>query len=190
MTDPRARLEQLYADNYERIRGYALRRTDTVEDAHDVVSETFLVAWRRLDDVPDGDRAVLWLYGTARKVLSNQHRSNRRRRRLMHRLRSQPPPPIHVPSAHEPDTQRVATAFARLTPDDQEILVLTGWEQLDPGQLAIVLECARSTARVRLHRARKRFAAALEAEGMRSPRAQAQGTVRSLAQGHESEETP
>jgi RNA polymerase sigma-70 factor (ECF subfamily) len=35
---------------------------DRAEDAADVVAETFLVAWRRLDSVPGGDEARLWLY--------------------------------------------------------------------------------------------------------------------------------
>ncbi|HSH59182.1 MAG TPA: sigma factor, partial [Acidimicrobiales bacterium] len=73
MSERRERFHRIYDTNYERILGYALRRTATVEDAYDVVSETFLTAWRRLDDVPDGERARLWLYGTARNVLTNQH---------------------------------------------------------------------------------------------------------------------
>src|SRR5437868_9430986 len=73
----RDRFNVLYEANYERILGYALRRTQHA-DALDVVSETFIIAWRRLARVPDGDEARLWLYGTARRVLANHQRSRRR----------------------------------------------------------------------------------------------------------------
>lgn len=63
--DRQERFRVVYDDNYELILGYALRRTDTADDAADVVADTFLVAWRRLDDVPKGEQARLWLYGTA-----------------------------------------------------------------------------------------------------------------------------
>ena len=59
--------------------GYALRRTDNTDDAADVLAETFLVAWRRPDEIPPGPQARLWLYGTARRVLANQRRAERRR---------------------------------------------------------------------------------------------------------------
>ena len=50
-------------------------------DAADVTAETFLVAWRRYDDAPPGDGRP-WLFGIARHVLANHHRSGRRRDRL------------------------------------------------------------------------------------------------------------
>src|SRR4051794_20485390 len=81
----RARFQALYEANYEPILGYALRRARGA-DALDVVSETFLVAWRRLARVPGGDEARLWLYGTARRVLANHERAERRRMRLGGRL--------------------------------------------------------------------------------------------------------
>ena len=46
------RFEELFREHYRAVRGYALRRASG-DLAQDVVSETFLVAWRRLDDVPD-----------------------------------------------------------------------------------------------------------------------------------------
>ncbi|MEV4259420.1 RNA polymerase sigma factor, partial [Spirillospora sp. NPDC049652] len=83
------RFEDLYAENRAKVLGYALRRTGDPQDAADVVAETFLVAWRRLDDVPPGDEARLWLYGVARRVLAGQRRGERRRSALGARLRSE-----------------------------------------------------------------------------------------------------
>lgn len=164
----RDRFREVYDANYERILGYAVRRTDSVEDAHDVVNDTFLVAWRRLDDVPDGDRARLWLYGTARRTLANHYRGRRRRRRLVARLHAEPIKLIEPAVVSDgPEAAGVATAFSRLSQDDQELLLLVGWEQLDTAELAEVLACKPSTARVRLHRARKRFARELAAEGLK-----------------------
>ena len=86
---PRAhqeRFRHVYAEHVDRVLGYALRRTDRPEDAADVVAETFLVAWRRLGDVPEEPRTRLWLYGVARRVLANQRRGERRRTSLGERL--------------------------------------------------------------------------------------------------------
>jgi RNA polymerase sigma-70 factor (ECF subfamily) len=170
MSERRERFHRIYDANYERILGYALRRTATVEDAYDVVSETFLIAWRRLDDVPDGERARLWLYGTARNVLTNQHRSQRRQRRLTGRLGehlSQEPDASCALDANCTLDAAVVVAFSRLRSGDREVLLLAGWEDLDAGQIAEALGCKPPTARVRLHRARRRFATELEKEGVK-----------------------
>ena len=164
----RERFRLIYNANYERILGYALRRTNSIEDAHDAVNETFLVAWRRLSDVPDGGRARLWLYGTARRTLANNYRSGRRRRRLVTKLQAEPAGQVESAVASDgPETDRIAAAFFRLSIDDQELLLLIGWEGLDSTELAEVIGCKPSTARVRLFRARKRFARELAIEGLK-----------------------
>lgn len=169
MTERRERFRSLYDANYERLLGYALRRTDSVADAHDVVGDTFLVAWRRLDEVPAGDRARMWLYGTARKVLANHYRSQRRARGLQRRLELEIAPPATAAWTDPQEVDRISAAFSRLGESDREVLLLSGWEQLDAGQIAQVLGCKRTTARVRLHRARKRFAEELDEEGVHRP---------------------
>jgi RNA polymerase sigma-70 factor (ECF subfamily) len=60
---------------------FLVRRVEQPEDAADLLSEVFLVWWKRQPDVPS-DEARLWLYGVARKVLANYGRGNRRRYRL------------------------------------------------------------------------------------------------------------
>jgi len=168
VADRQERFRTIYDDNYDLIRGYALRRTATADDAADVVADTFLAAWRRLDDVPEGERARLWLYGTARKVLANHYRGQHRQRRLADRLESDRPPVNGALVGDGPDPDRISAAFGRLSPADRDLLILVGWEELDPGQIAAVLGCVRATARVRLHRARKRFAKALQQERVKS----------------------
>src|ERR1700729_3008077 len=82
----RVRFGKLYRDQARAILSYALTRVDDPDDAPDAVAETFLVAWRRLEEVPIGPRERLWLYGVARRVIANLHRSARRRTRLAERL--------------------------------------------------------------------------------------------------------
>jgi DNA-directed RNA polymerase specialized sigma24 family protein len=78
MSDPEERFAALYADHYPPILRYAVRRIDG-EHARDIAMETFLIAWRRLDDVPRAaDEALLWLYRVARNTLANEQRGIRR----------------------------------------------------------------------------------------------------------------
>lgn len=170
-----ARFERLYEANSHLILAYALRRTDKAADAADVVSDTFLVAWRRLDNIPEGDRARLWLYGTARRVLANHYRSLRRARRLNDKLG------VDLELAVEevetqltgPSSDVLAHAFGRLSADDQDVLMLVGVEGLDRQQVADTLGCSRANVRIRLHRARRRFATELERVGIDPQRSSA-----------------
>ena len=74
--DRQARFEQLYRAHAGAVRAYAVRRARSDAIADDVVSDVFLVVWRRLDDVPD--RPVPWLLLIARRALANRRRSGRR----------------------------------------------------------------------------------------------------------------
>jgi RNA polymerase sigma-70 factor (ECF subfamily) len=157
-----ARFERLYAEHGRAVLAYAVRRATDAQDAADVVAETFLVAWRRFDAVPDGEAARLWLYGVARRTLANQQRSERRRQALAERLRRELPSALADGSLPAADTGAIRSALSTLGPDDQEILRLCGWEELAPAQIATVLGISRIAARRRLHRARRRLRAALE----------------------------
>jgi len=151
------RFRRLFADTERALLAYAVRRVERAEDAADVVAETFLVAWRRLDAVPDGDEARLWLYGVARRQLANQRRSELRRSRLGDRLRSE----LRAADVtHPSDDHRVAAvraALARLEEEDREILRLSSWEELTPSEIAKAMGLPAVTVRSRLHRARKRL---------------------------------
>jgi RNA polymerase sigma factor (sigma-70 family) len=157
-----ARFRVLYDASYHRVLGYALRRTASREDAEDIVAETFLTAWRRLEQIPAGDEARLWLYGVARRALANQQRGKRRRVRLTGALHAESV--LHTSRATDTDHEvaRVADAFARLSEDDREVLTLAAWEDLDAGEIATVIGRSRNAARIRLHRARRRLARELD----------------------------
>ncbi len=159
----RTRFEEIYDAYSGLILLYARRRT-TEDGALDVVAETFTTAWRRMDDVPSGVEARPWLYGVARRVLANQRRSERRRSALEQRLVAERCPDAGptVPT----DDGLVARAFAALGEGDRELLRLVGWDGLDREDIAALLGCSRAAVRVRLHRARQRFARELAAVGV------------------------
>jgi RNA polymerase sigma factor (sigma-70 family) len=152
------RFDALFSSHAPRVLAYALRRTRSVADAEDAVAETFLVAWRRLGDVPAGSDSVLWLYGVCRRVLANQRRAGDRLSRLLDRLRHQEPRAVG-PDRDEPGP--AMAALATLGEDDRELLRLVAWEELSHGQIATVLGITPNAVAIRLHRARKRFAEAL-----------------------------
>lgn len=168
MDDRHARFELIYRAHFHPMLGYALRRTDDAADAADVVADTFLTAWRRIDDVPEGDRARLWLYGTARRVLANRYRAGRRAARLSDKLRGDLVRAVEDVEAQAagPSSDAITHAFERLSADDRDVLTLVGVEELDRREVAEILECSVANVRVRLHRARRRFAKELERVGV------------------------
>jgi RNA polymerase sigma factor (sigma-70 family) len=158
----RVRLEALFAGYAADVLAYARRRTD-VSTADDVLSEVFVVAWRRLEEIPAPD-PLPWLLACARRVLANHRRGERRRAAFLQRFAVEEPAsegPI------EPPDRRLAQALASIGDQDREVLLLVAWEDLSAEQAASVLGCSRPTFLVRLHRARKRLSAALAADADR-----------------------
>ncbi len=166
MIDDEDRFTELCRRYRHRIVGYVLRRTGSVDDADDVTAEVFLVAWRRIDDVPEDAEALPWLYATARRVLANHRRGERRRNRLATRLAGQLHTLARTDDHRFDDLRTARVAFRSLSERDRELLALVGWEGLEHDEIATVLGCSRSAVRVRLYRARRRFRAALAHTGI------------------------
>lgn len=160
--------EKQFTELYERHHGdvwrYVARRI-VGSDVGDVVAEVFLVAWRRLGDVPSGS-ALPWLYGVARLVLANEVRGRRRWKELTLRVAAEPDLSVTVDHADEVVSQHdVAVAFNRLSAADQEVLRLVAWERLTAVEAAVALGQSRATCAMRLMRARRRLRAQLRAVG-------------------------
>ncbi len=155
----REQLDALFTSHAAAVFAFALRRASRSE-AEDVVSETFLVAWRRLDVVPD--RALPWLLGVARRVLANRRRGEARQAALRSRLGSGEPDADGVSESAQPEAGIVLAALAALPPAERDAITLLAWEGLTPDEAAIVLGCSRATFYVRVHRARRRLAGRLE----------------------------
>jgi RNA polymerase sigma factor (sigma-70 family) len=156
----RQRFDALFASHSSDVVAYCSWRAGPPSDAQDAVAEVFLTAWRRLDDLPEGDAARVWLYATARRVIANQRRSRRRHVALQERLAQEATTVAVEPP--EGEEALVHEALRRLGPRDREVLLLAEWEGLSPAQIAAVLGCLTVTARGRLHRARRRFRDAYE----------------------------
>jgi RNA polymerase sigma-70 factor (ECF subfamily) len=152
------RFHDLYAATRSDLVAYVMRRAPTPEDAADIIADTYLVAWQRLERLPGGDHARLWLFGVARNLLLKSARQDRTRDALSVRLGSE----LRVLADSEspsddPRLLQLQTALSALHDLDREILTLTAWEQLSPAEIAGVLDVPANTVRVRLHRARRRL---------------------------------
>jgi RNA polymerase sigma-70 factor (ECF subfamily) len=154
-----SRVDALFREHGVDVLAYALRRTDP-GTAEDVVAEVFLIAWRRIDRVPQSE-PVLWLYAVARRVLANQRRAAHRRAALVAVLG---PLTSRHEAEPEPAGSALTAALRRLRPDDREVLMLTAWEGLDASRVAAVLGCTPQAVHTRLHRARARLRAELDRE--------------------------
>jgi RNA polymerase sigma-70 factor (ECF subfamily) len=156
------RFRSLYADHYDQVLRFARRRTDPAR-ADDVVAETFVVAWRRLDDVPTRPGEELpWLYAVARHCLLNAARSDARQRAVAVRLATQEPGGRREPADSVSDRLDMADAWHRLSAEDQEVLALSVWEDLTSPQAGKVLGISAAGYRVRLSRARRALTHHLE----------------------------
>ena len=159
--DDAERFEALYREHFRGVLGYALARLEP-ERAKDAAAETFLVAWRRLGDVPAEPAG--WLFGVARKVVGQQLRADSRRGALAERLAA---PGYREPGWQADPADQVAQrdaallALARLSERDREVLTLLAWHGLTAGQAAEALGLTSLSFAVRLHRARRRLASAL-----------------------------
>jgi RNA polymerase sigma factor (sigma-70 family) len=154
----RSAFEDLYRENFSRVLAFALRRTARAS-ADDVVATTFLIAWRRRNEIV-GD-PLPWLLGTARRVLANDFRTAKRLEALTRKMSIVEEASPQLGSEFEIGDSRIAKALASLHPRDRESLILTAWDELSPYEAARVVGCSSAAFRVRLHRARRRFTHAL-----------------------------
>ncbi len=150
----RERFEALAPALVEPLRRYLARRTDPAT-ADDVLAETLLVCWRRLDDVPE--EALPWAYGVARNCLANAQRGVRRQERLAAKIAVVDPPTSTTDGPGESRDIDLDDALATLREDEQELVRLWAWEQLTPAEIAAVLAITPNAASIRLHRAREKL---------------------------------
>ncbi len=161
--DRRARqFTELFGTCYRPVLAYARRRVGA-DLAQDVVAETFLAAWRNLDELPP--RPLPWLYRTAHFAVANQRRTQVRRTRLDDRARLLAGSDIaHDHSELIAADLELAAAFRSLSEADREVLRLAAWEGLTVAAIGTVIGCSAVAAKARLYRARKRLSRKLAAD--------------------------
>jgi len=160
----RAYFESIYDEHRRQVLAYCSRRTSSTEAA-DACSETFLVVWRRLEEVPQPPHALPYLYGIAARVLANQRRATVRRLRLGDKLRNLGTPPPSDPGALDACADRsrqVTAAVRRLKPTDREIVMLYAWEELPRPVIAEMMGMTKAAVDQRIHRSYQRLARVLE----------------------------
>ncbi len=153
------RFEAVYEQHSGAVKGYAMRRTGPAR-ADDVVAEVFLIAWRRLEDVPAEPRP--WLFGVARRVLANERRRVARQGAALERLQESPDLTAESTDGPALASRPLQDALEHLSETDREALLLTAWEGLNHRDAARVLGVREATFSVRLHRAKRRLGRALE----------------------------
>ncbi|WP_285547925.1 RNA polymerase sigma factor [Streptomyces lavendulae] len=169
---------QLFADIYDEhahaVFAHAVRMTGDRAGAEDIVSLTFLEAWRLRETLDGVTGRRAWLFGVATNVIRNTRRAARRHREAMTRL----PPPEAAPDVAEAvvsrlaDSAEAAAALAvlgRLRRADREVLLLHVWSGLTHEEVARACGVPAGTVRSRLSRARARLRVLVTAHLAQSP---------------------
>ena len=157
--DLEQRFETLVRRHSRPVLAYCLRR-GTHADAHEAAAEVFAVAWRKFDQMPYGDEALYWLFGVARRVLSNQDRSRSRRLRLNNRVGSIAEIATAGPEAQvvrNSEDQQVIDALRNLEPKDQQVLALLVWDEVPREDAARLLDISIEAVHKRYQRALRRL---------------------------------
>lgn len=166
-TSSRARFGRIFGEHHESVSRYCHRRLPS-DDANDATAEVFVVAWKKIENMPPGDHTLLWLYGVARNEVRRFRRSIRRRRALQTKLSGQasyPDPGPEIVVVRNAERERLVGALERLKPQDQEVLRLRAYEHLTLAEVAIVLGCSVPAAKQRSARAVKRLRRAANLPG-------------------------
>lgn len=145
----------LFRQHYRPVLAFARRRVGA-DACQEIAAETFLVAWRRFESVPE--HALPWLYQVATFTIANYRRRAAKERRSDGESVLGRAIVTLDPADEAIDSEHLRSAFACLSDRDREILRLAAWEGLNTTDGAAVLGCSVTAYKVRLHRARSRLA--------------------------------
>ncbi len=144
---------------------FARRYTTDVAQAEDVVQETFLRAWRHLHRLDPRANPRAYLLTTARNVMTDQWRKDRRRPRLVtdETVLSNQPAPEDLASAMQGWV--VAEALARLSEDHRAVVQALYYDGCTVNEAALRLGVPAGTVKSRSYYAVRALRAALEEMG-------------------------
>lgn len=141
----------VHRDSYPRVYRYVRRRVESAELAEELAADVFRVVWQKWGDQPRTD--IAWLLTVARNLIGNAYRSRDRLQALQAKLRAS----AQLRSGAESEDMVVHDALAALRDSERDILQMAYWDELSTAEIAGVLGCSESAAKVRLHRARAAF---------------------------------
>jgi RNA polymerase sigma-70 factor (ECF subfamily) len=141
----------LHKDNYPRVYKFVQRRVNDPELAQELAADVFRVAWQKQDETVGV--AVTWLLTIARNLIGNAYRSRERQQALHDKLKHN----VRIRYEADDDNAPVQEAMDAMREKDRDILQLAYWDALTMAEIAAVLGCSESAAKVRLHRARTAF---------------------------------
>lgn len=165
---------QALAERYQRrILGVVVGMVRNVEDAREVVQETFVRAFRNLDGFKGDSSFYTWLYRIAFNLSIDLQRKESKRTNVEY---DEGLPPSDAPMAFGGKTQgedpftavrnqelgsRIFRAIDDLTPDHRAVIILREIEGLSYEEISQTLDCSLGTVMSRLHYARKKLQAKL-----------------------------
>jgi len=156
------RFRRLYAEHFEPIRAYCLRRLP-VHEANDAVAEVFVTAWHKAEAIPMDDARPL-IFGIARNVVLHSKRSLARRARVHAKVAGFAADPTAGPETEtleHAESQLIRQAVDSLPERDREVLRLKVWEELTAAQIAVVIGASVAATEKRIARAYRKFERAL-----------------------------
>jgi RNA polymerase sigma-70 factor (ECF subfamily) len=162
--DPGPEFGRLFDEYAVPLHRYLARRVGA-DTAHDLVSETFLAAFRQRHSYDPAAAAVrAWLYGIATNLARRHVRQEIRGLRATARAGRREDGHHHSHDGRVADrvdasamAQRIAPAIAELSDGDRDVLFLTSWAQLTTVEVAAALGIPVGTVRSRLHRIRRQL---------------------------------
>ncbi|MCW3767419.1 RNA polymerase sigma factor [Paenarthrobacter ureafaciens] len=141
----------IHKDSYPAVFRFVGRRVESLEVAEEIAADVFRVVWQKWSD--DALPELAYLLGIARNLVGNAYRSRDRQQALQEKLRTTAVQRFGGSS----ENVAVQDAMARLREKDRDILQLAYWDGLGSAEIAQLLQCSESAAKVRLHRARTAF---------------------------------
>ena len=166
--DPAA-FEAIYEAYRPRLFGFLARLSRRRDVAEDLLEETWLRLVTRAATLSDDARLAPWLFTVARNLYFSWRRSRAVDATRTSELDPTWPAPERGDSPFEATARaelerRLEAALTRLPLRDRELLLLVGVEGLTPSEAAGVCGVPAVTLRARLHRAREKLAAEMDAE--------------------------
>ncbi len=173
-TDPDL-FEAFYREQVEDLQRFVARRVGDRERAADLTAEIFLAA---IDSAhryrPRSGTPKAWLYGIARTLVANDSRRRGRERAREERVRGsallaeEDTARMDARIDAAAQSRRLYAAMDRLSEDERAVVELVAIDDLKVAEAAAAAGVRPVTARVRLHRARRKLRAELEAASTES----------------------